>query len=90
MMPDDNNKTFATRFLDQHPDIRSAVTGSPGFASWKGQFPEMNIDGISYYLSGGKAHPNPGADQLKEEDELILQWARMNKLVSEDDIRRFG
>jgi len=89
-MSADNKKTFATRFLDQHPEIRNTVKGSPDFSSWKGQFPEITIDGILFYLSGGPAHPNPGADQLQEEDELILQWARMIKLISEDDIRQFG
>lgn len=93
MTSDNSKKAFATRFLDKHPDVRSTVIKSAGFSSWKSQFPVINVDGVKFYLSGGPAKTNntmnPGADQLHEEDELILQWARTNQLISEDEVRRF-
>lgn len=94
-----NEKTFASHFLDKHAHVRKAVAASGQYINWKKQFPSVYIDGIKFYLTGGPAtgkssestrFSNPGADQPKEEDELILSWARSNGLVSDDDLDQFS
>ncbi len=100
-MADYTKKTRASIYLEQHPNIRNEVMESKEFVSWKSQFPAIPIDGIINYLIGGPVDlsaksltdvnqeakiMNPGADQLLEEDDLILLWAQNNKLVTKEDI----
>jgi len=87
-MTNSNEKTFETKFLDKYPSIRQVVNKSPEFLTWKNQLPIILIDGIKFYLIGGSG--SIGADQQKEEDELIYSWARKNGIVSEADIDRFA
>jgi hypothetical protein len=102
-MSDNNRKSRASIFLDQHPNIRRKVVESEDFLSWKTQFQTIEIDGITNYLIGGPIYGdtstspdekqaykmmNPGGDQLYEEDDLILLWAQENNIVSKEDIDR--
>jgi|GEM_PF-6409925 len=84
--------TAAANFLNKNPVIRKTVKDSAEYQNWKSKFPAIELDGIMYHLFGA-AHDadgrqfgmNPGADQLMEEDELILLWAWKNNLVPTDD-----
>lgn len=95
MLSDD--RSFASKFLDKHPNIRAIVTQSIGFDNWKRQFQTVIIDDIKFYLLGGPVRSeetyssdsppkfNPGSDQLLEEDELIYQWAKNHGILPEQD-----
>lgn len=79
-MSEPNETTFATRFLDHHPEVRTAVSNSEDFVTWRDKFPSVIVDGVKYYVRGG--------DMLQEEDELIFEWARQSGLITEDSINR--
>jgi len=95
-MSSNNEKSFACQFLDKYPNLRDSATESTEFALWKSKFPTIDLDGVKLYLLGGASANkkksmaeapsneaiNPGADQPKDEDELILLWARQKGLVS--------
>lgn len=99
VMSDQQELTFATRFLNRNPQIRRAVADTEEFILWKNQLPTKEIDGVIYYLRGGSVtsdvpnpsnqsafYMNPGADQLQEQDELILEWAIAHGWVSEKEL----
>ncbi|MDP8966910.1 MAG: hypothetical protein M3O33_23565 [Cyanobacteriota bacterium] len=100
-MSDPQEPTFATRFLNRNPQIRQAVADTEEFILWKNQLPTKEIDGVIYYLRGGPVasdvpnpsnqsafYMNPGADQLQEQDELILEWAIAHGWVSEKELNQ--
>lgn len=75
-MPDPDDRTWESRILDEHPEVREAVAGSEEFQSWKDQLPSLVVDGVSYRIRGG--------DQLKDEDQLIFEWALRTGLLPGD------
>jgi len=100
-MSSQQDATFATRLLNRNPQIRRAVADTEEFILWKNQFSTKEIDGVIYYLRGGPVasdvqdllnqsafYMNPGADQLQEQDELILEWAITHGVVSEEELNR--
>ena len=76
-MSDQDDETWESRILDQHPGVREAVAGSEEFQRWKDQLPSLVVDGVSYRIRGG--------DLLKDEDQLIFEWALQNGLLPGDD-----
>jgi hypothetical protein len=88
MQPSD--VSFATRFLRAHPEVRERIAASDKFRSYRagleresdtGKTKTVVIDGNQFFVVGG--------DMLKDEDELMLDWARTNGLVSEADIQAY-
>ena len=49
------------------------------FQMWRNQFPRVVVDNIEYFVMGG--------DMLKDEDELMLEWARRENMVTDDELR---
>jgi len=70
--------TFASRALAQFPGLRERVKRSPEFSKWLSSYRQVSIDNEYFYVVGG--------DMLKDEDEMILIWARQNKLVDSSAI----
>jgi hypothetical protein len=77
----DENTTFAARFLRQAPGMRDRILASREFADWLKPSKSVVIDGSKFYIVGG--------DMLKDEDEMILSWARKQGLVNQEAIDRF-
>lgn len=79
-MTQPNEKTFAFRLFQRHPNLRNQVTSDPEFEGWKDQLKTVIVDQARYFVVGG--------DILKDEDELALDFARQSGLVSEDLLAR--
>jgi hypothetical protein len=75
------NASFAARFLAQHRELRERVQKDQAFRDWLRQFRTVTVDDETYFVVGG--------DQLRDEDELVLEWARRHQLVTEGEINRF-
>lgn len=71
----DQERTAETRVLNRYPEIRKAVLESPPFAAWRRGLKAMNIDGETLYLRGG--------DMLRDEDQVIFEWARKTGLLTD-------
>jgi hypothetical protein len=78
-MSDQSDKTWESRILDRHPEVREAVAGSKDFHAWKDQLPSVVVDGIRYYVRG--------CDMLRDEDQLIFEWALQARLLPEECTR---
>jgi hypothetical protein len=63
-------RPFASRLLDAHPGIREHVRGLPAFAAWKDTLKTIEVDGECLFVIGG--------DQLKDDDEIIVEWVRLH------------
>ncbi len=72
---DESEQTFEGEFLDGHSDVRKKVTRSKGFREWKKQLPTIVVDDVKYYIRGG--------DMLKDEDQIIYEWARRSGLIND-------
>ena len=68
-------KTFESQILDRNPNIRSKVLESKAFHTWKDSHPSVVVDDVKYYIRGG--------DMLRDEDQLIFEWAQRSGLVPE-------
>jgi hypothetical protein len=77
----DESTSFAARFLRQAPGIRDRVLASHEFTEWLKPSKSVVIDGNKFYIVGG--------DMLKDEDEMILNWARKQGLVDQETLDRF-
>jgi len=67
--------TFEGRVLARLPAIRSAVRASAEFADWRDSLASLVVDGELLYLRGG--------DMLKDEDQIMFEWARRKGLLSD-------
>lgn len=74
----DYEKTVESRILEQNPQIREKISQSPEFQEWRKSLPTFEIDGEEFYVRGG--------DMPKDEDQILLEWARRHHpdLVPDD------
>jgi hypothetical protein len=72
-------RTTEARVLNHYPEIRQAVLASPEFATWRRGLKELVVDGKTLYLRGG--------DMLRDEDQVMFEWARKNGLLTDAAIR---
>jgi hypothetical protein len=72
-MPDQSDNTWESAILEGRPQVREAVLESEDFRVWKDQLPSVVVDGARYYIRGG--------DMLKDEDQLIFEWALRKGLL---------
>jgi hypothetical protein len=63
-MSDQNEKSDATRRLDENPELRKAMSESESFRKFKESHKSVIVDDAKYYVVGG--------DMLLDEDELYL------------------
>jgi hypothetical protein len=77
-MFDNGNKNIETRVLDRYPGIRKAVLDSNDFIIWRDSLPSIVVDDEKLYIRGG--------DMLRDEDQVIFEWARKNDLLSDEMI----
>jgi hypothetical protein len=73
-------KTFEGRILDKYPEIRARISGSEEFAAWREDLPALEIDDEKLYIRGG--------DMLRDEDQIMFEWARRHGLLSDEEIAR--
>ena len=73
-----NNKTLEAHVLNAYPHIRAKISRSKKFAAWRNDLPALDIDGETLYVRGG--------DMLRDEDQIILEWARRHGLLSDEEI----
>lgn len=76
----DRSGTFASRVLARLPEIRKQALGSPDFQSWLKTHRSVVVDGAPFYVVGG--------DMLRDQDEMIVSWARRQGLVDQPTIAR--
>jgi len=67
-MTDRGERTYEAQILDNNPEVRTAVSESEEFRAWKEELPTVDVDQVTYYVRGG--------DMLKDEDQIMLEWAR--------------
>jgi hypothetical protein len=72
--------SFASRFFKRHPDVKARVMASPAFESWREGYKTVDVDGQPYSVVGG--------DMLRDPDEMALDWAREQGLVSQEQVDR--
>jgi len=77
-MTADQEPSAERRVLDHYPAVRDAVLASPAFVEWRSGLPTIEIDGARLYVRGG--------DMLRDEDQVIFEWARRNGLLSDEAI----
>jgi hypothetical protein len=72
-VPDEDHEpgeqTPESRLLDQHPGVRELVESLPEFIAWISALPEVEVDGEIFFVIGG--------DQLKDRDQVIVEWVRL-------------
>jgi hypothetical protein len=71
----DDQPPSERRVLDQRPDVREAVLRSSEFQAWQRSLPSVVVDDVQYFIRGG--------DMLKDEDQVIVEWARRHGLLSD-------
>ncbi len=64
---------YATRYLNEHPEVRRRVLAAQGFLTWRSQWPRVRVDESEYYVVGG--------DILLDDDELVFEWAKRSGLL---------
>lgn len=67
-MTNQDEKTYEAQLLDQSPQVRAVVSDSEEFRAWKENLPSVVVDQVEYYVRGG--------DMLKDEDQIVYEWAR--------------
>ena len=72
--------TFEARVLDFLPDIRVAISTSKEYIAWRDSLGAIKIDGEVLYIRGG--------DMLKDEDQIMFEWARQNGMISDEEIAK--
>jgi hypothetical protein len=72
-MAGQDEKTFESTVLDRYPGVRASVSQSQDFQAWKATLPTVLIDDVMFFIRGG--------DMLKDEDQVIFEWAHDNGLL---------
>jgi hypothetical protein len=68
------DQTWESSILDAHPSIRARVKQSSLFRRWRSSLPLVEVDGEQLYIRDG--------DMLKDDDQLIFEWASTHHLLS--------
>lgn len=71
--------TFEARVLDRYPEVRESVLAAARYQQWRSALPVVTIDGETLYVRGG--------DILRDEDQIIFEWARREGVLTETAIR---
>jgi hypothetical protein len=72
---DKQKRTTEAWVLECYPEVRRMVVESPAFAGWLAGLPVVEVDEEKLYVRGG--------DMLRDEDQVIFEWARKNGLLTE-------
>ena len=75
LVVEEQKATAEARVLNRYPDICRAVVESPAFASWLGGLTSLEMDGETLYLRG--------SDMLRDDDQVIFEWAWQNGLLTD-------
>lgn len=63
--------TQESKLLENHPQVREQVLGTPEFIRWRAALPTVVVDGETFAVFGG--------DRLLDLDQLIVEWVRDNQ-----------
>lgn len=77
---EDRKRTREARILSRFPEVRAKVLESPEFAAWLDGLTALDVDGETLYLRGG--------DMLRDQDQVIFEWARQSGLLTDAAISR--
>lgn len=47
------------------------MAATPEYRTWRDNLPKLEVDGQEYWVVGG--------DQLRDADETMLEWLRLNR-----------
>jgi hypothetical protein len=73
-MAERQEKTFESLLLVNCPEVRNAVLASAEFIAWRERLASVVVDDVKYYIRGG--------DMLKDEDQIVVEWARKTRLLA--------
>ncbi len=71
--------TFEATVLNYYPDVRDAVAASADYAAWRDDLEKVEVDGEELYIRGG--------DMLKDEEQIMFEWARLQGMISDEEIK---
>ena len=74
--------TLAARVFAQLPQLRDRIAASPDFAKWRDAHSSFLDEGTRFYVVGG--------DMSRDEEELMLNWARARGLVDPELIAKLA
>jgi hypothetical protein len=74
------DKSFEAQVLDRNPRIRKAVSESTDFIVWRDSLRSVIVDEERFFIRGG--------DLLRDEDQIIFEWARKHGLLPDALIER--
>jgi hypothetical protein len=77
-MTSDRETTTERRVLNRYPEVRQAVLASAAFVDWRSGLHTFDVDGQTLFVRGG--------DMLRDEDQVIFEWARRNGLLSDEAV----
>lgn len=78
----DEAQTFAAKVLAGLPELRRTVAASDAFRGWRDEHKSYTDGETRFWLVGG--------DQSRDEDEMMLEWARREGLVDAAALSRFA
>jgi hypothetical protein len=73
------NESEAIRIFKINPQLRDQIMRAKEFEEWRKDFKSIEIDGETYFIARGIPMVS-GGDRLMDEDELMLEWARLTGL----------
>ena len=79
-MYNDGHKSSEAYVLDRYPRIRKVVSESIDFIVWRDSLPSVVVDNERFYIRGG--------DMLRDEDQIIFEWARRHDILPDSLIER--
>src|SRR5437867_2843512 len=68
-------RSVETRVLNRCPKVRAEVLASSAFVAWRDTLKSVDLDGETLYVRGG--------DILRDEDQVIFEWARKHGLLTD-------
>lgn len=75
-------QTFAAKVLAGLPELRARADASEAFQRWRDGHKSYNDGETTFWLVGG--------DQSRDNDEMMLDWARLEGLVDAAALARFA
>lgn len=83
MIGQGSGQTFAAAALELvEGGGRDRIAQLPEFTNWLAKHRQVVVDDVAFFVVGG--------DMLKDQDEMMLSWARRNGLIDEQKLRNLG
>ncbi|MEQ1808665.1 MAG: hypothetical protein ABL889_01975 [Terricaulis sp.] len=82
MIGEGSGQTFAAAALELVEGGRDRIAQLPEFTNWLAKHRQVVVDDVAFFVVGG--------DMLKDQDEMMLYWARRSGLIDEQSILNLG